>query len=219
MTMLSTGFESLNLSIGGLLKGRVNTLLCDTPYARTYFIWSVVSSCLKKGGLVYYIDLDTMFTAFLEQEARPTFPLDDLVVFNPDRGEIQDVLSQICSVRLHGPDLVVFDSVTVFYHLFEARVGFGEINRMLGVCLSLLQSFASRMNTAVLVSSLTRAKKLKAPGRSLWSPSYPGGRVLTKRSELILSLKSGLGYIDVRVVKHPTPSIQGIVCRLPLSEA
>lgn len=216
--MLCIGFEALDHAVGGLLKGRVNTLLCDTPHARTCFTGRIVSACLKEGGLVYYVDLDTMFTAFLEHEAQPSFPLGDLVVFNPDGGELQDVLSKICSVKVHRPDLVVFDSVTMFYHMFDVEVGFGEINRMLGVYLSLLQGFASRTEAAILVTSLTRAKKLRASGRSSWSPSYPGGRVLAKRSELILSLTSREGVIEAKVVKHPNPSLQGNVYRLPISE-
>ena len=168
--------------------------------------------------MVYYIDLDTQFTSFLERITQPTFSLDDLVVFTPDGGEIADVLSQVCSVRVHGPALVVLDSVAVFYHLFKEKVSFGEINRMLSVCLYMLQSFASRTNTTLLVSSLTRAKRLKAQGRPSWSPSYPGGRVLTQKSELILTLASGLGYIQVKVVKHPNLSLQGCGYQLSISE-
>lgn len=211
--MLGTGFEAFDHSVGGLLLGKVNTLLSDTPYARTYFVWRIVSSSLKKGNLVYYVDLDTMFTAFLAN-IRPASLLDDLVIFNPDREEIQDVISQICSVRTHNPDLVVFDSITVFYHLCEAKGGFGDVNRMLGLYISLFQNFASKMNTTVLFSSLARAKYQKTS----WSPSYPGGRVLKKRSELIFSLTSSSGSIGVTVVKHPESSLQGIMCYIPVSE-
>jgi hypothetical protein len=214
MSMPRTGFEVLDHSMEGLSKGKVNAVLSDTPFARTYFIWHAVLSSLMDGNLVYYVDLDTAFTVFLENHVRSTFPLDDLVIFNPDCRDFHDVISQICSVRTDFPELVVLDSVTMFCHLFEAKGRFGEVNRMLGLYISLLQDFASKHDTTVLVSSLARAEKQKVS----WSPSYPGGRVLKRRSDLILSLESSLASVEVRIVKHPNASNQGRIYHFAVSE-
>jgi hypothetical protein len=214
--MLSTGFNSLDFLVGGFLRDNINLVLFDNSFSRNFFIWKTVSSCLNRGGLVHYVDLDTIFTAYLEHEAKPRIPVDDLLIFNPSQAEINDVISRICSIRVHCPDLVVFDSVNMFYNLFQSGISFGELNRMLGVYLSLLQSFSTRMNTVVLITSLARAKKTDTASSS-WSQSYPGGRVLTGRSGLIMSITVGVGYLRVRMEKHPNLILTGTVHHLRIS--
>ena len=214
--MLSVGFVLIDESVGGLMEGKVNTFLFDTSQLRTHSLWKAVSFCLEKGGLVYYIDLDTAFTVFLEQKVKSSPGLRNLVLFTPALGEVEDVFSQVLSVKAHPPKLIVVDSASAFYRFFEPEVSSGEVNRALGLYLSMLQNFAFKHGTCILVTSLVRAKKLKSSGS--WAPFYPGGRVLNEKSGLILMFKSMSGFFQVKVLKHPSKSLVGSVYRISVDD-
>ncbi|MEM4297823.1 MAG: hypothetical protein QW815_05595 [Nitrososphaerota archaeon] len=213
--MLSSGFEPIDKTLGGFIEGEVNSLLYDASQLRTYFLWKVVSSCLKKDGLVYYVDLDTAFTTFIEQEARSASALKNLVLFIPALEEVEDVFSHILSVA-SPPDLIVVDSVASFYSFFEPGLISSEINRTLGLYISLLQSFASRYKTCVIITSLIRARRLKASGP--WFFSYPGGKVLAEKSALVLMFRSGMGFFQAKVLKHPLKGLVGSAYKIPIDQ-
>lgn len=197
-----------------LAKGCVNTILCDDPHIRTAFTRNTVFQTLESGKSIVYIDLDTMFTISLEYEGLQTPHLDNLVITNPDDGNIDRVIAEVSSLENPQLGLVVFDSVTTFYHIFPSKVDYGELNRRLGIYLFLLKKLAIGLKTPILIVSLLRAKKTSS--KRSWVYSYSGGRVLERMSDVILTLSRTDDLVEIKSLKHRNKILEGKAFIIPL---
>ena len=215
---LSTGYSAIDADHGGLLRTEINLLLCSAPYPKTAFLAQVVSQTLNDGGSVFYIDLDTTFTVYLRHGVHKVPQGENLSIFNPNVLELDETIAKICSVNHPDLKLIVFDSVNMFYHLFDRGYTFSGLNRYLSVCLSLLKDLSRRVGAAVVVCSLPVARKAVSQGHYSWVLSHPGGRVLKLKSELIMSIDGADRELVVEMVKFPGRKGNGAKLRLPYGE-
>lgn len=209
MEWVSSGFKPLDSLSGGFVAGRINTLLYDTQAGKGFILSRVVSSALKRGVAVY-IDLDTYFTYSLESGLEGVERPENLVVFAPKGAGVEEVVVSVASARLEDVKLIVFDSATAFYHIYDETPDFSRLNRKLNLYLTLLLKAASEARAPLIVTSMLKPQRLR--GGQL--PSYAGGRGLERRSVLILSLRSFEGWVEVSVVKHPRREVVGGSVRL-----
>jgi hypothetical protein len=70
----------------------------------------------------------------------------------------------------------------------------------------------ARSNGVIILTSMTRARKRQDDDS--WYFSYAGGRLLRKRSDLILELKSNEQQFEVSVLKSPDEARLGIKLNL-----
>ena len=206
--MLPTEIFEIDISIGGLPLGTINTLIFDDPLVKTSFISAVVSSNLKRSGLTIYLDLDTTFTVHLQQGFINITKPEELVIFTPDGRELDDLMAQIFSLNLSERDLIIFDSATAFHHIHGNTSSFISLNRKMGLYLAFLDGLAQRYGVTTLILSMLRYKKNKIGGPNSWFTSPSGGRVLEKKSSMILSLTTEYPGIKAKVLKHPRREIE-----------
>ncbi len=214
--MLSTGLPSFDAVFGGLVEGGINTVLCLDQSSKTFFTSKVVSSALRK-KVVSYIDLDTAFSAYLRSGFIRVQGMENLLLYTPEGKDVERAVIHVCSVRYPTLGLVVFDSVTTFYHLFNDDADFGDLNRRIALYLSMFQSLASRLNVAIVVTSMLRAKRAVRAGVVSWFPSPSGGRALAKRSTMIISLEQTRQQLKINMVKHPRSELLGTFVEEPLT--
>ena len=184
-----------------LPRGKISAALCDTPYARTFFNWSIVNNTIQRKNLIYYVDIDTLFSAYVAYYAPSSKYLDNLIIFKPRGRKIADIISNICSTEEENLSLVVIDSVSLLYELYSAQFGFGESTRIFSLYLAMLKNFAIDRDVTILVTSLARSKKSSI--KNNWKTSYPGGRSLDAFSSAIFSLQTDPQIIEISVLKHP----------------
>ena len=214
--MLKTGLPSFDAVFGGLTQSGINTVLCVDQSSKSAFTSKVVSSALRN-KVVSYIDLDTAFSAYLRAGFITVQGTENLLLYTPEGKNIEKAVIQVCSVRHPTLGLLVFDSVTTFYHLFSDTADFGDLNRRIGLYLSMFQSLASRLNVAIVVISMLRAKKAVKSGVESWFPSASGGRVLAKSSTLIISLNEQHQKLRITMMKHPRSELVGTFVEEPLT--
>lgn len=160
-----------------------------------------------------YLDLDTAFTVGLERgfSGLPSSP--DLLVATPQGEDLDRYVAQVLSAR-SPVGLLVFDSVTSFYHMLKAPgEGFGDLNLKLGVYVALFRELAARGST-VLLTAMVKAKR----GAGGWVPAPAGGEVVRRGSDTILAAELEEGVVSIRVVKHPDPGVKGRELHLALGE-
>tara|TARA_B100000315_G_scaffold256186_1_gene301502 strand:- start:188 stop:718 length:531 start_codon:yes stop_codon:yes gene_type:complete len=158
-----------------------------------------------------YLDIDTNFTVFLEDHYDLS-NLDNLFIFRIKGTNLNDVTTDISSFSSSYVDTIVFDSVSSYYSLQNDNITSSNLNRRLGLYLSLLQVVVSRSNGFIIFTSMTRARKRQDDDS--WYFSYAGGRLLRKRSDLILELKSKKQQFEVDVLKSPDDTLLGIKLNL-----
>tara|TARA_B100001971_G_C18168577_1_gene525723 strand:- start:639 stop:1163 length:525 start_codon:yes stop_codon:yes gene_type:complete len=158
-----------------------------------------------------YLDIDTNFTVFLEDH-HDLSNLENLFIFRLNGTNLINVVADISSFASSSIDTIVLDSVTSFYSLQSDSITSSSLNRRLGLYLSLLQVVVSRSNGLIIFTSMTRARKRQDD--ESWYFSYAGGRLLRKRSDLILELKSKNQQFEVSVLKSPDDALLGIKLNL-----
>lgn len=189
--------------------GKLTTVLCDDSDARTAFVAPKVFAELAEGAVVAYIDLDTQFTVFVRNLPRPPQGLENLLVFHPDAASMDDVVVHVCSTMSPDLELIVFDSVTTFYHVFGGTSNFGRLNQKLGVYLSLFRRVMQSENTSILLTSLAKARKPSKPGVEEWKVAYAGGRVLARASQVLVEVHRKDGFLLATLLKHPRQNLVG----------
>jgi hypothetical protein len=165
----------------------------------------------SQDSISIYLDIDTNFTVFLEDH-HDLSNLDNLFIFRHNGVNLIDVVTDISSFNSSYVDTIVFDSVTSFYGLQNDSETSSNLNRRLGRYLSLLQAVVSRSNGLIIFTSMTRARKSQYD--ESWYFSYAGGRLLRKRSDLILELKTEKQQFDVSILKSPNDALSNIKLNL-----
>ena len=172
----------------------LNSLLYNEPFSKICFTCSVVSGFLQNGKVVY-LDLDTLFTAYVRNGI---FYADSghLEIFLPSENEFERMLSDICSLLNPDVKLVVVDSLNSFYHLYD-RMKIGSLNRLLSSYVSLLLNHTKRLGCKLLVTSMIRHKKA-----SEWILAPSSKRLIEAKSSVILSAELVKGSLFINLLKH-----------------
>ncbi len=212
--VLKTGFSVLDIHSAGPVYERLNLLLADGAFSKTYFISKVVRAMLESGWLIQYIDLDTFFTVYTRINLFNLPSSENLCVFNPDAETLDQDISLVCSTSSKEPQLIVLDSIPAFYHILAGRSKPSEVNWRVGLYIAILLQHVRANRGAVLAASLLRAKR---SGGDVWVPSYPGGALTKTRSSVIYELRSVGEQIEVKVVKHERRGVEGRKWSLPIT--
>ena len=187
------------------------TLLCDNQISKIQLLSNILMFRWSHDSISIYLDIDTNFTVFLEDH-HDLSNLDNLFIFRHNGVNLIDVVTDISSFNSSYVDTIVFDSVTSFYGLQNDSETSSNLNRRLGRYLSLLQAVVSRSNGLIIFTSMTRARKSQYD--ESWYFSYAGGRLLRKRSDLILELKTEKQQFDVSILKSPNDALSNIKLNL-----
>jgi len=194
-----------------LEKSALNVILSEDNFIKTFFIGNIVDNSLREGSVVY-IDFDTIFSAFLNLIIHDTKDLDNLLILRPDGEDVEKTMAYACSFLSKYIKLIILDSITTLYYLLDSKAP-SDVNRKIGVYLSLFQSMAKRFDIPIIVTSMIRAKKVKQA--ELWLTSPTGGRALLK-SKIVLNLNKILDYIEINVIKHENNAFIGKTFKLPI---
>ncbi|MCL4437315.1 MAG: hypothetical protein M1503_04900 [Thaumarchaeota archaeon] len=213
--------------VKGLLSdSKVTALFCDDQKVKTEFISEILSwrhggegGAGEEGaaGVIIYLDIDTAFTVFVESHAELPYA-ESLRVFRPRDNDIDDVVAGVNSLSGVQIDTVVFDSVTSLYNLRRDGMDSSKVNQSLGLYLALLTMAASRSGGRLLLTSMMRAGK-RGEDKDAWFKTYAGGRLLRKRSDLILRLsRDASGLLEVSVLKSRDPLLEGATLHFKLED-
>jgi len=213
--VLRTGFDPVDVSSAGPLEGRVNLLLSERPFTKTYFIARMVKAMLESDWIVHYFDLDTFFTVYRNLKLLNIPYSENLHIYNPEIDTLDQHISNVCSTLSKKPQLIILDSIPAFYHIFATRSKPSEVNWRIGLYIALLSHHIRANKGAILAASLLRSKKI---GEDMWIPSYPGGMLTKIRSSTIYELREKDDYtMELRVIKHEKKSVEGRSWSLPIT--
>jgi len=213
--VLRTGFDPVDISSAGPLEGRVNLLLSERPFTKTYFIARIVKAMLESDWIVHYFDLDTFFTVYRNLKLLNIPYSENLHIYNPEIDTLDQHISNVCSTLSKKPQLIILDSIPAFYHIFATRSKPSEVNWRIGLYIALLLHHIRVNKGAILAASLLRSKKI---GEDMWIPSYPGGMLTKIRSSTIYELREKDEYtMELKVIRHEEKSVEGKSWSLPLT--
>jgi hypothetical protein len=165
----------------------LNTLIFNDPYAKLCFT-SMLASKYQK---IIYIDLDTVFTAYVSAGLllKNMNNADNTIkIYLPSEGRFEPLMMDIID-SMPGSSIVIFDSVNSFYNMYYKKMdihsghGISNLNHLLSIFLMLLLKYGKILNIPILVTSMIRYKK-----DNIWVQSPASKRLLQKKSVVKLNV-------------------------------
>lgn len=202
---MSTAYNNI-VSTDGL-----NTLTFNDPYAKLCFT-SMLASKYQK---IIYIDLDTVFTAYVSAGLllKNMNNADNTIkIYLPREGQFEPLMMDIID-SMPGSSIVIFDSVNSFYNMYYKKIdihsghGISNLNHLLSIFLMLLLKYGKILNIPILVTSMIRYKK-----DNIWVQSPASKRLLQKKSVVKLNVSViNEKDLSVQIITHPLLNSKTII--------
>ena len=189
----------------------LNTLIFNDPYAKLCFT-SMLASKYQK---IIYIDLDTVFTAYVSAGLllKNMNNADNTIkIYLPSEGRFEPLMMDIID-SMPGSSIVIFDSVNSFYNMYYKKIdvhsghGISNLNHLLSIFLMLLLKYGKILNIPILVTSMIRYKK-----DNTWVQSPASKRLLQKKSIVKLNVSIiNEKDLSVQIITHPLLNSKTII--------
>jgi hypothetical protein len=189
----------------------LNTLIFNDPYAKLCFT-SMLASKYQK---IIYIDLDTVFTAYVSAGLllKNMNNADNTIkIYLPREGQFEPLMMDIID-SMPGSSIVIFDSVNSFYNMYYKKIdihsghGISNLNHLLSIFLMLLLKYGKILNIPILVTSMIRYKK-----DNIWVQSPASKRLLQKKSVVKLNVSViNEKDLSVQIITHPLLNSKTII--------
>jgi hypothetical protein len=189
----------------------LNTLIFNDPYAKLCFT-SMLASKYQK---IIYIDLDTVFTAYVSAGLllKNMNNADNTIkIYLPSEGRFEPLMMDIID-SMPGSSIVIFDSVNSFYNMYYKKMdihsghGISNLNHLLSIFLMLLLKYGKILNIPILVTSMIRYKK-----DNIWVQSPASKRLLQKKSVVKLNVSViNEKDLSVQIITHPLLNSKTII--------
>ena len=189
----------------------LNTLIFNDPYAKLCFT-SMLASKYQK---IIYIDLDTVFTAYVSAGLllKNMNNADNTIkIYLPSEGRFEPLMMDIID-SMPGSSIVIFDSVNSFYNMYYKKIdihsghGISNLNHLLSIFLMLLLKYGKILNIPILVTSMIRYKK-----DNIWVQSPASKRLLQKKSIVKLNVSIiNEKDLSVQIITHPLLNSKTII--------
>jgi len=212
---LKRTFSINEFNCDSLIKAsELNIILSNDNFSKSYFNFIVISQILKKGCSVAYMDIDTVFSAFLPHIDLSLPEAGNLILFTSNSSNLEKTIMQLCSIKLPYLGLVVIDSLTILYHVLSKEYNPSILNRKIALYLSLLQNFANRQGIPVIVTSMTRSK-IKSKKDQSWFLSPTGDRFFSKLNN-VLKLGNIRNNVKINIIRHSNCYLKGKIFLIPI---
>ena len=189
----------------------LNTLIFNDPYAKLCFT-SMLASKYQK---IIYIDLDTVFTAYVSAGLllkNMNNAYNTIKIYLPREGQFEPLMMDIID-SMPGSSIVIFDSVNSFYNMYYKKIdihsghGISNLNHLLSIFLMLLLKYGKILNIPILVTSMIRYKK-----DNIWVQSPASKRLLQKKSVVKLNVSViNEKDLSVQIITHPLLNSKTII--------
>src|SRR5919199_4663133 len=183
----------------------LNTIIFNDPYAKLCFT-SMLASKYQK---IIYIDLDTVFTAYVSAGLllKNMNNADNTIkIYLPSEGRFEPLMMDIID-SMPGSSIVIFDSVNSFYNMYYKKIdihsghGISNLNHLLSIFLMLLLKHGISLNIPILATSMIRYKKKDGE----WKMSLTSKRILQRKSIVNLNVEMiNNDDLSVTILQHPT---------------
>ena len=192
-----------------LEAGNLNSLVCDNSYVKAFLLAGLSMSFLSRGKVVCVVDLDTHFTAYVEDHPDIFDRVEDLAILRPTRRGFDDAVAELCSTTSPDLGLVVLDSVTSFYHFASEDLPGPSVITKLAVVLQLLRMAGGDRKIPIVVTSLVKPRIGVRGEHGGAAISYSGERLLSRMSRVVLFERLEGDMLAVTAGKHTAAAAVG----------
>jgi hypothetical protein len=181
----------------------INLLIAEDPYAKTLFISNIIRS--MKDSRVIYLDLDTLFTAYIRNNIIKLSNNKVDILFASNKG-LEDMIADAYAIADYDANLklIVFDSLHGFYHIYagKGKRFITRLNQLLIFYISLLLNLSKEKGCPLLVTNVKKRLDDKEHKTNI-------NRYLLSRSSAMLYVKVVDNILSVSVLRHILSEFNG----------
>ena len=146
-------------------KNIPSLVLCSNSFHKIEFLNKLIISVKNP---IMFVDMDLLYSGYIE--SKMIQKQENLVIFQPNKLNWQEKLSEIISKISKKEFLIIIDSFNGIYNLFDDL----ESARFVNSCIMLLSSLGKQSNSTIVITGMARKKE-----NSEWILS-PGGKNIMK---------------------------------------
>ena len=146
-------------------KNVPSLVLCSNSFHKIEFLNKLIISVKNP---IIFVDMDLLYSGYVE--SKMIQKKENLIIFQPNKLNWKQKLSEIISKISNKEFLIIIDSFNGIYNLFDDL----ESARFVNSCIMLLSSLGKQSNSTLVITGMARKKE-----NSEWILS-PGGKNIMK---------------------------------------
>jgi len=146
-------------------KNIPSLVLCSNSFHKIEFLNKLIISVKNP---IMFVDMDLLYSGYVE--SKMIQKKENLIIFQPNKLNWKQKLSEIISKVSNKEFLIIIDSFNGIYNLFDDL----ESARFVNSCIMLLSSLGKQSNSTIVITGMARKKE-----NSEWILS-PGGKNIMK---------------------------------------
>ena len=146
-------------------KNIPSLVLCSNSFHKIEFLNKLIISVKNP---IIFVDMDLLYSGYVE--SKMIQKKENLIIFQPNKLNWKQKLSEIISKISNKEFLIIIDSFNGIYNLFDDL----ESARFVNSCIMLLSSLGKQSNSTIVITGMARKKE-----NSEWILS-PGGKNIMK---------------------------------------
>ena len=167
-------------------KNIPNLILSSNSFHKIEFLNKIISSTKNP---IIFVDMDLLYSGYIESKIIQK--KENLMIFQPNRLNWEQKLSETISKISNQEFLIIIDSFNGIYNLFDDL----ESARFVNSCIMLLSSLGKQSNSTIVITAMARKKD-----NNEWILS-PGGKHILKSAKTgVYFLKKIQNDLKIRII-------------------
>ena len=169
-------------------KNVPSLLLCSNSFHKIEFLNKLIMSVENP---IIFVDMDLLYSGYIESKIIQK--KENLMIFQPNRLNWQQKLSETISKISNQEFLIIIDSFNGIYNLFDDL----ESARFVNSCIMLLSSLGKQSNSTIVITAMARKKD-----NNEWILSPGGKQIMKLPKSSVYFLKKNKNKVKIRTINQ-----------------
>ena len=168
-------------------KNIPSLVLCSNSFHKIEFLNKLIISVKNP---IMFVDMDLLYSGYIE--SKMIQKQENVVIFQPNKLNWEEKLSEIISKISKKEFLIIIDSFNGIYNLFDDL----ESARFVNSCIMLLSSLGKQSNSTIVITGMARKKD-----NNEWILSPGGKQIMKLPKSTVYFLKKIQNNFEIKILK------------------
>ena len=169
-------------------KNVPSLVLCSNAFHKIEFLDKLIFSIKNP---IIFVDMDLLYSGYIESKIIQK--KENLMIFQPNRLNWEQKLSETISKISNQEFLIIIDSFNGIYNLFDDL----ESARFVNSCIMLLSSLGKQSNSTIVITAMARKKD-----NNEWILSPGGKQIMKLPKSSVYFLKKNKNKLKIRTINQ-----------------
>ena len=169
-------------------KNVPSLVLCSDSFHKIEFLNKLIMSVENP---IIFVDMDLLYSGYIESKIIQK--KENLMIFQPNRLNWEQKLSETISKISNQEFLIIIDSFNGIYNLFDDL----ESARFVNSCIMLLSSLGKQSNSTIVITAMARKKD-----NNEWILSPGGKQIMKLPKSSVYFLKKNKNKLKIRTINQ-----------------